>query len=192
MPRNKEYDREQVLEKIVYLFWQKGFKATAMSDIIKETGLNSASMYKEFGDKDRLFEAALAYYSKHIISNRFQILIDDPDIKGIENYLKCMFNNAASGKYLGCLMMKSVVEKNEISQQANTQISNFCTELESLLETAFRNARANGDISAAKDPAQLASFVTSTVHGLVLYGQHQNKKENIRNLYEVIWQVLKG
>lgn len=191
MPRNKEYDRDQVLEKIVYLFWQKGFKATSMSDIIKETGLNSASMYKEFGDKDGLFEAALEYYSAHIISSRFQILIDEPNIKGIEKYLKCMFNNAASGKYLGCLMMKSVVEKNEISQQANTQIRNFCTDLESLLETAFRNAKANGEISTKKDPAQLASFVTSTVHGLVLYGQHQNKKENILNLYEVIWQVLK-
>ena len=191
MPRNKEYDRHQVLEKAVRLFWRNGFKASSMSDIVKETGLNTASLYKEFGDKQGLFEAALRHYSEHIVSNRFQLLADEPNMRGIEKYLKGIISNAASGGYLGCLMMQSVVEKNEIGQQANMQIRDFCAKLESHLEIAFRNAQADGDISAKKNPALLASFVTSSVHGLVLYGQHPHNKKKVLNMYDVIWQVLK-
>lgn len=190
MPRNKEYNRYEVLEKAVHLFWRKGFKASSMSDIVKETGLNTASLYKEFGDKKGLFESALHHYSKHVVSNRIQLLVDEPNIKGIEKYLKSIVKNAASGGYLGCLMMQSVVEKNEISQQANIQIKDFCAKLESLLEIAFRNAQADGDIPVEKNPALLASFVTSSVHGLVLYGQHPSNKKNVLNMYEIIWQVL--
>ena len=40
-------------------------------------GLNTASMYKEFGDKDGLFEDALAHYREHVLSPRLQMLIDE-------------------------------------------------------------------------------------------------------------------
>ena len=83
MARHKEYDRHDVLDKAVSLFWKKGYKASSMTDLVHATGLNTASMYKEFGDKDGLFEEALEYYRQHVVSPRFQILIDEPNIKGV-------------------------------------------------------------------------------------------------------------
>ncbi len=111
MVRHKEYDRHDVLDKAVSLFWQNGYKATSVTDIVHATGLNTASMYKEFGDRDGLFEEALEHYYEHKISRILQILIDEPNIKGIEGYLEYIVNSAASGEYKGCLMVNSLAEK---------------------------------------------------------------------------------
>ncbi|MCK5441670.1 MAG: TetR/AcrR family transcriptional regulator [Maribacter sp.] len=126
MPRRKEYNRQKVLEKATYLFWEKGYKSTSMTDIVEVTKLNSASLYKEFGGKDGLFEAALQYYSTHIISTIVNRLIDDPNIKGIKNFLEGIVNLAESKGYMGCLVMNHLTIKDELTQKANQQIQCLC------------------------------------------------------------------
>lgn len=190
MARHKEYDRDDVLDKAVGLFWQKGYKASSIADIVHATGLNTASMYKEFGDKDGLFEEALEYYRQYIVSSRYQFLIDEPNIKGIEGYLGAVVKGAASKEYKGCLMVNHLAQKHSISREAAEKIDDFCAMVEGLLETAFRNAQANGDVSKGRDPAALASFVMCCVHGLILYGRHPNKKNDIPKIYDVIFQAL--
>ncbi len=190
MARHKEYDRHDVLDKAVGLFWQKGYKASSMTDLVHATGLNTASMYKEFGDKDGLFEEALEYYRQNIVSPRFQILIDEPNIKGVEAYLESVVNGAASEEYKGCLMMNHLAQKHSISPRAATKIGDFCATMEGLLDAAIRNAQAEGEIPASKDPAETASFIMCYVHGLVLYGRHPDKKDEIPKLYDVILRAL--
>jgi len=192
MARHKEYDRDNVLDKAVGLFWRKGYKASSVSDIVHATGLNTASMYKEFGDKDGLFEEALERYYQQRLSRILQILIDEPNFNGIERYLEYIVTSAASSGYKGCLMVNSLAEKNVISRQANDQVGNFVTRLERLLEEAFRNAQANGDVPASKNPAVMASFVACFLHGLVLYGRHPNRAKDIRQLHEVMLQAVGG
>lgn len=67
-------------------FWQNGYKATPVNDIVRESGLNTASLYKEFGDKDGLFPEVLDYYRGHVICPRCQILKDTPNMAGVETF----------------------------------------------------------------------------------------------------------
>ena len=192
MARTKEYDRDDVLNKAVDLFWRQGYKASSIADVVQATGLNTASMYKEFGDKDGLFEEALEHYRRHIIGPRTQILTDQPNLEGVEAFLESVVNGAASGKYKGCLMMNHLAQKHSVSRRAARQIGEFCGEMEALLAVALENAQSEGDIPADKDPAALASFIMCSVHGLVLYGRHADKKSAIPDLYNVILQALRA
>ena len=190
MARQKDYDRHEVLAKAVDVFWQKGYKACSVTDLVKATGLNTASMYKEFGDKEGLFEESLVHYRQYVLSPRLNALKQDPTLKGIEAFLQSVIQGATSKRYRGCLMMNHLSQKHSISPRAEQLLSDFCSAMESLLETAFRNAQLEGDISKDKDPAILASFVTCTVHGLVLYGRYTHKKHPIPKLFDVIFQTL--
>ncbi|MEM9921565.1 MAG: helix-turn-helix domain-containing protein, partial [Bacteroidota bacterium] len=64
MPRSKNFDRQEVLQKAVELFWQKGFHATSMQDLVDHLEINRGSMYNTFGGKEQLFQEALALYKK--------------------------------------------------------------------------------------------------------------------------------
>ncbi|MEH6631839.1 MAG: TetR/AcrR family transcriptional regulator [Halopseudomonas aestusnigri] len=190
MARYKEYNRQDVLENAVALFWQKGYKASSMADIVQSTGLNTASMYKEFGNKDGLFEEALEFYRQNVLSPRVQILIENPNITGIREFLESVVKGAAKKTYKGCLMMNHLAQKHTISPKSFIIISDFFSYIESLLVTAIRNAQANGKIPADKDPVVLASFVMCNVHGLVLYGRYPDSREVVLKLNEVIFNSL--
>jgi TetR/AcrR family transcriptional repressor of nem operon len=62
MARPREFDEDVVLEQALSVFWEKGFDGTSVDDLVKATGLGRASLYGAFGDKERLFERALAVY----------------------------------------------------------------------------------------------------------------------------------
>lgn len=191
MGRPRAYERDAVVEKAMNVFWQNGYKATSVSDIVRETGLNTASMYKEFGDKDGLFLAALAYYRGHVIGPRYRILADNPNMAGVETFLRNVMTGAAGSEYRGCLMMNHLAQRHVISADAAIQVGAFCAEIESLVECALRNAQSDGDIGADKNPSQLAGFVVFCVHGAVLYGRHDNKKDRIPDFYDTIMRALR-
>jgi len=190
MGRNRKYDRQAVLEKAMGLFWQNGYLATSIADMARTTRLNTASMYKEFGDKDGLFEGALEYYRSRVMSRRFEILTEEPNLRGVEAFLENVARGAAKADYKGCLMMNHLAQKHAISVDAAEMIDDFCAAMEGLLESALRNAQAAGDLSRDKDPAGLASYIMCCVHGMVLYGRHPNKKRRIWRIYDVILQAL--
>lgn len=191
MGRRKAYSRETVVEKAMGVFWQNGYKATSVSDIVRETGLNTASLYKEFGDKDGLFLEALDYYRGHVIGPRYQILTNNPNIASVETFLRNVMTGAAKSEYKGCLMMNHLAQKHVISPDAAIRVGAFCAEIESLVECALQSAQSDGDIASDKNPAQLASFVVFCVHGAVLYGRHDSKKGQIPDFYDTIMRALR-
>jgi TetR/AcrR family transcriptional regulator, transcriptional repressor for nem operon len=191
MGRRKAYSRETVVEKAMGVFWQNGYKATSVSEIVRETGLNTASLYKEFGDKDGLFLEALDYYRGHVIGPRYQILTNNPNIASVETFLRNVMTGAAKSEYKGCLMMNHLAQKHVISPDAAIRVGAFCAEIESLVECALQSAQSDGDIASDKNPAQLASFVVFCVHGAVLYGRHDSKKGQIPDFYDTIMRALR-
>ncbi|MCW3781959.1 TetR/AcrR family transcriptional regulator [Defluviimonas salinarum] len=192
MGRPRKYSRAAVVETAMGMFWRDGYKATSVGDIVRETGLNTASMYKEFVDKDGLFLETLKHYRGHVIKPRYEMLRDNPNIAGVEAFIGSVMTGAARSEYKGCLMMNHLSQKHVIGPDAVQEIGAFCSELESLIETALINAQRDGDIGPDKDPAVLASFVVFCVHGAVLYGRHYEKKRMIPNLYDVVMGALRG
>ena len=66
MPRQKEYNRDQVLDAAMKVFWVKGFEGTSIQDLVQATGLNRFGMYQAFGSKQGLFLEALDRYQRQI------------------------------------------------------------------------------------------------------------------------------
>lgn len=62
MPRTKQFNEAEVLEKAKNLFWKQGFHATSVQDLVNHLGINRASIYDTFGGKNQLYEAALLAY----------------------------------------------------------------------------------------------------------------------------------
>ena len=54
MSRHKEFDREDVLEKAMQVFWSQGYECTSVQDLVDAMGINRGSIYATFGDKHGL------------------------------------------------------------------------------------------------------------------------------------------
>lgn len=163
-----------------------------MSRIVKETGLNTASLYKEFGSKGGLFDATLENYQKIRLEPFIRPLLESPDMSGIDRFLANVADSAERPDFKGCLFMNSLSEKDVITANAIKRVEKFCIRLETVLENAIRGAQKKRQIPPRKDPAALAGFIACMVHGMVLYGRNDDNKGQVRRIIRTIRESLKA
>ncbi len=60
--RPREFDEQAALDALTGLFWQKGYEATSMTDIVRVSGVNKSSLYNAYGSKQGLFRFVLNRY----------------------------------------------------------------------------------------------------------------------------------
>ena len=56
--------RDRLIHSALFLFWERGFAGTSMSDLLTHAGVNSGSFYHFFESKEALLKAVLEEYLK--------------------------------------------------------------------------------------------------------------------------------
>ena len=51
------------------VFWERGYEATSVQDLVQGMGINRFSLYSTFGSKHQLFVAALERYRDTIVAD---------------------------------------------------------------------------------------------------------------------------
>jgi TetR/AcrR family transcriptional repressor of nem operon len=66
MPRPKEFNREEVLDRAMIAFRDKGYEATSMQELVDRMAINRFSLYGTFTSKHELFVEALQAYLENV------------------------------------------------------------------------------------------------------------------------------
>ena len=126
----KHYQREDVLDKAITLFWQQGYAASSIGQITKVTGLKPGSLYHEFESKEGLFQAALARYAEFSIASIHQKMASASNVnEGIKKILTDLIEQSKPCDYCGCFSIKTQLELasqgNALYQYASTQLASI-------------------------------------------------------------------
>ena len=60
---NQDINQTKVISQAAELFWNKGYEATTIEDILKVTQLNRKKFNELFGSKEQLYLETFNYYS---------------------------------------------------------------------------------------------------------------------------------
>jgi TetR/AcrR family transcriptional repressor of nem operon len=64
--RPAQFDRDSALAALLWLLWSKGYDAATQEEMLAATGLSSSTLYRSFGTKADILEAALAQYLAYL------------------------------------------------------------------------------------------------------------------------------
>lgn len=168
MGRTKAYDADDLVDRAMELFWQRGYAETSTADLVEHLGVNKFSLYAEFGSKQALYEAALARYDRDVVTGHFGRL--ESKSAGLAEVLAVLEFFAESGRRpgsnKGCFMCNSATERGSLDPSTHDTVDAFFARIRSACISAFTNALARGEVSATFVIEQEASWLTTTLIGL--------------------------
>ena len=94
------------------VFWEHGYHATSVQDLMKAAGVQKQSLYCAFGDKRSLFLKCLNLYSKQTLFEIQRMLNEtDSAVEGVERVMR-FASQAPESKNCppGCLMANTALE----------------------------------------------------------------------------------
>ena len=72
--RPLSFDREEVLDRALDLFWTRGYESLGMTELLNGIGIPRQSFYNTFGSKEDVFLEAFQLYCSRMRSNFTGIL----------------------------------------------------------------------------------------------------------------------
>ncbi|MEO6975570.1 MAG: TetR/AcrR family transcriptional regulator [Gallionella sp.] len=172
MARPVQFDRNDVLEKAMQAFWDQGYNATSMSDLVDATDLGPGSIYAAFHSKEGLFLAALDHYAEHSMTKIERALTEaDSPLEGIRSYFRKLGREAA-GEHANrsCLLTNTVLEMARQNGIVQKRVNRHLGAIEALFRQTLESAQTNGELSPDKDPKALATFLMTSIWGLRVLG----------------------
>ncbi|MDX2003132.1 MAG: TetR/AcrR family transcriptional regulator [Chitinophagales bacterium] len=191
MPRVKAFDKEEVLDKAMKLFWSKGYNATSYCDLVEHLGINRQSIYDTFGDKQQLYQLALDRFRVQSIAKVKAALHGLPTAREtIEHFLKMAVVESLDPTPKGCFIVNSTIEMASIEPEvAKTSCENM-NEICSWLTEVIAKGQKEGSIGSRHSPEQLALFIFTLLNGLKVYSKMELPSTTYDRILQVAWDVL--
>lgn len=191
MPRVKEFDEAEVLDQALELFRARGFKHTSFADLVGELGVSRQSLYDTYGDKQTLYQTALARYLQRSLDGLRRKLDDAAPVRQVfaQLFEDMIAGNCAHGSP-GCFMVNSMVELSPHDADTRAAAQKHAREIEGLFASRLSTAQRKGEIAKSKDPAALARFFYHTILGLSVASRALGDKEGMKQTVALALQVL--
>ncbi|WP_248964676.1 TetR/AcrR family transcriptional regulator [Sphaerisporangium perillae] len=170
MGRTKEFDPEAALQEALELFWERGYEATSMSDLIERLGIGRASLYATFGGKHELYVKALRRYIETRRPSPVEILSQPgpalPAVRAlVESYVA---DSVTDVLRRGCMVVNAAAEMMPADDEIARFVEANWAAIETALTSALTRARAQGELPADRDPRAMARFLLVFLQGLRL------------------------
>lgn len=193
MPRTREFDLQEALDRAMTVFWNKGYEATSIQNLVDHMGVQRGSLYAAFGDKHNLFVEALRHYAQTVMT-RYLVRLQDPDggVTCIEQFFDDMVDasvNDAESK--GCFITNTIAELAASDEVVAAELQEAIGAVENAFYGVLKKAQEKGEISADKNPAELAKFLVSSLNGLRVMAKMTRDQAQLNNIKNTILSILK-
>ena len=182
--RPRKFDTDRVLDAVRDTFWRYGYAGTTMDQLAAATGLHKPSLYGAFGDKKKLYLAALDNYLADVRAE-FAEAFALPDLfeslKAMTDWSidKFMGKDEAGS---GCFMMHTAMPEASEDPEISRAVRESMDSLDRALVRRFEKAIEAGQISPQADPQALAMVMVANHYEISGRARAGYSREELRVL----------
>jgi AcrR family transcriptional regulator len=189
--RPREFDPDEMLSKIMLLFWEHGYEATALSDIITVTGMGKASLYSAFGNKQEMYLKALAHYEALIVDAGVAILRarQRPPLERIEAFLSApIIAVRETADRRGCFLCNAAADRASLDTETDALVLRGYAKMRGAIAAALSEAFPDTDAATIMQRAQLILTVYS---GLRVMSRSGMKSDDLEMAKTAVMDMMK-
>jgi TetR/AcrR family transcriptional repressor of nem operon len=174
------------------LFWEQGYEATSVRDLISRAGISSSSLYATFGDKHDIYSAALARY-RAIERDQFAALLAES--RAIQPLLADMYAGLidmllADDGNRGSFSLNAAVELGGRDPEIAAQLREHFDDICALLTERLAAAQASGEIPGLHSPIDLARYLLFGVYSLATMVKVYPDRSRLERMAALLLAVL--
>ncbi len=191
MARPKAFNQEEALYKAMNLFWEKGFEATSIQDLVENLGVNRQSLYDTFGDKKQLFLKSLQAYRTKGLQNLLLLEGDKPVQEKFQTLFRTIIDASLNdpcnrGCFMGNATLELAADDEEVAKIICTNIEGY----EKAFKQALIEAQRKGEISLEEDPEALSSYLFNSIQGLRITAKATRDRARLEHIAAITLSVL--
>jgi AcrR family transcriptional regulator len=189
--RPKKFNNFEALEKAMEVFWDKGYEAASLPDLIQAMGISRQSMYNTFGNKRDLFLQTLEYYTfksgQHLADQFNGPSHAEDKIAGFIDMMTGAFCNQG-GK--GCFASGAIHEMAAKDAEVKRILDTKYDKNSALFEEFYTKAIENGEITSDLSGKELADLFDSILLGVTGLCKLPNRCDQIQNIFKIFLKQM--
>ncbi len=190
MARTREFDPHAALQTAIKLFWEEGYRAASVDNVVQRSGVAKYGIYGTFGTKRELFRKALEQYA---LDRRQDIQrpIRKPaaSLPEILTFFRDAPKLATRGRR-GCLVANSGVELGAKVPEIREFVRRFFGDVARVLQDCLRRAVARGEVDASIDVAATAQYLATEFRMALILAASGESRRDIERHLEMALRVL--
>ncbi|WES70195.1 TetR/AcrR family transcriptional regulator [Superficieibacter sp. HKU1] len=183
--RPKVFDRDAALDKAMTLFWEHGYEATSLADLVEATGAKAPTLYAEFINKEGLFRAVLDRYISRFAARHEAALFNEE--QSVEQALEAYFMAVATcftskETPAGCFMINTSATLAASSKEIARTLKTRHAQQEQTLCTFLLSRQQRGELPEQKDVQALAQFLNCILQGMSISAREGASLEDLQQI----------
>ena len=192
MVRQREFDEEKALDEALLLFWEKGYRATTLSDLTAKMGIQRPSLYSAFGDKEELFEAALRKYTTQHAAHIRSKLQNNLSAKEAFHTLfaELVEEEYGDGPSKGCFCINTIVELAPHEEKFEILTREHQMYLSVIFEEKIVQGIRSGELDSSLNAKALAQALVVSFIGLTVFMKSRPERSFVDHSVATILSIL--
>lgn len=182
---------DEMLEKATELFWENGYEATSMDELLACMNLNKGSLYYVFGSKHELFSKALDFFSKKFRTDAERTLKNaESPVQGIKDFFLAMTSSGEKLHKKGCFMGNTISELAGIDKRLTDKAVRHLKDLEDLFYEYVEKGKQQRELKTKEDSRKIARYLVTLWNGLNITRRMYPTAEALEPLVKMQLSVL--
>jgi AcrR family transcriptional regulator len=188
--RPRTFDVDEALDQALQVFWRKGYEGASLSELTRAMGINPPSLYAAFGNKEALFRKALERYAEGR-AGFWSEACRAPSARAVAEQLLYGTADFLSDRSnpQGCLMVQGALSCGDAAETVRRELIARRAAGTATIRQRFERARAEGDLPADVDPAELAGYVATVLEGMAVQAAAGASREDLRRIASMALRV---
>ncbi len=193
----KQFDQQEALSKALNVFWDKGYEATSMQDLVVSMGINRASMYQTYGNKHALFISSLDMYIEMSLSNIQQmadsfVAESGSSFDSMQRVFEAMIEFSHKGEQSGCFINNTAIEMASHDPAIAKKIRQFWLDFENIFTVHIQRAIDTKEIEVTSSAKQIASLLNINLQGLLVKSKTSVSKDELVALLRSLCDLIRN
>lgn len=185
--------KQQLLEKGVEVFTQKGYNHSGIKEILDAAGVPKGSFYHFFKSKEDFGLQVLGHYGRLEIEMVKAVFLDErkTPLERLRFFFTCGFEQMADGGFCGgCLIGNLTQELADLSPVFAARLESLWREMEVWIARCIRQAQEGGELAANFEPDAMASFLVNAWQGVIMRSKLAKSRQPFHKFFSTVFEGI--